>query len=327
MPNLTHLNKDEWDLFVSKEKHNHILQLSAFGDLKAEFGWKVNRLGLVDENKNIVIGAQILEQTINKEYMAYIPMGPIPRQYEHWGSFLNDIENYYSTKCSFIRWEPGIFINNDNPDFSQFGYKISKTTIQPPNTILINLSGTEEDLLARMNQGTRRKIKLCQKNNVEIYNGTEEDLNVFCELMDTTADRKEFHGRDHEYYKLAYKLFKDGGYVDLLMAKHEKDILAGIMVFSVGKMSYYLYGASGNLKRNMMASYGLQWEAMIWARRHGCDFYDLWGIPDQPFDVLEKGFQVRSDGLWGVYGFKRGFGGETVRSVGTWDKHFNAVEK
>ena len=45
----------------------------------------------------------------------------------------------------------------------------------------------------------------------------------------------------------------------------------------------------------------------------------MWGIPDEPEAVLEAQFTHRQDGLWGVYRFKRGFGGRLVRTIGAWD--------
>lgn len=68
-----------------------------------------------------------------------------------------------------------------------------------------------------------------------------------------------------------------------------------------------------------MPTYLLQWEAMRWAKEQGCREYDLWGVPDTDEETLETGFSDRSDGLWGVYRFKRGFGGTLMRSAGAWD--------
>jgi lipid II:glycine glycyltransferase (peptidoglycan interpeptide bridge formation enzyme) len=80
-----------------------------------------------------------------------------------------------------------------------------------------------------------------------------------------------------------------------------------------------MYGASSEQHRNLMPPYLLQWEAMLWAREKGCRTYDLWGVPDREEEVLEAEFAKRSDGLWGVYRFKRGFGGRLVRTTGAWD--------
>ena len=51
----------------------------------------------------------------------------------------------------------------------------------------------------------------------------------------------------------------------------------------------------------------------------------MWGIPDADVETLEADFETRSDGLWGVYGFKRGWGGQVVRSLGAWDMRYNGI--
>jgi lipid II:glycine glycyltransferase (peptidoglycan interpeptide bridge formation enzyme) len=74
-----------------------------------------------------------------------------------------------------------------------------------------------------------------------------------------------------------------------------------------------------------MPTYLLQWEAMRWAKEQVCQTYDLWGVPDQDLRILEEKFTKRSDGLWGVYRFKRGFGGDLLRAAGPWDKVYQPV--
>ena len=73
-----------------------------------------------------------------------------------------------------------------------------------------------------------------------------------------------------------------------------------------------------------MAPFIAQWEAIRWAKAHGARTYDFWGIPDANETTLEAEFESRRDGLWGVYGFKRGWGGKVTRSVGAWDRIYNA---
>jgi lipid II:glycine glycyltransferase (peptidoglycan interpeptide bridge formation enzyme) len=104
-----------------------------------------------------------------------------------------------------------------------------------------------------------------------------------------------------------------------LLAEHEGRLLAGLVVFGQGDTACYMYGASADEGRYLMPNYLLQWEAMLWARERGCRLYDLWGIPDEDAATLEAHFTERSDGLWGVYRFKRGFGGRVVRAAGAWD--------
>jgi peptidoglycan pentaglycine glycine transferase (the first glycine) len=109
----------------------------------------------------------------------------------------------------------------------------------------------------------------------------------------------------------------------LLLAEFEGRPLAGVMVFALGTKAAYLYGVSSNEERQLMPTYAVQWAAMRWAKERGCTEYDMWGIPDQPEEELEAQFETREDGLWGVYRFKRGFGGEVRRTVGTADRVYN----
>jgi lipid II:glycine glycyltransferase (peptidoglycan interpeptide bridge formation enzyme) len=97
------------------------------------------------------------------------------------------------------------------------------------------------------------------------------------------------------------------------------------MVARSGDQAYYLYGASTDEERNRMPTYLLQWEAMKWAMARGCKEYDLWGVPDEDEPTLEASFEERHDGLWGVYRFKRGFGGELRRAAQALDRIYNPL--
>jgi lipid II:glycine glycyltransferase (peptidoglycan interpeptide bridge formation enzyme) len=119
---------------------------------------------------------------------------------------------------------------------------------------------------------------------------------------------------------LAFRLFHAAGLCELLVAMHERRPLAALMVFARGQRAWYVYGASTNEERARMPNYLLQWEAMRWAKRRGCTEYDLWGVPDEDEPTLEANFEHRNDGLWGVYRFKRGFGGDLRRSVQAVDR-------
>ena len=98
-----------------------------------------------------------------------------------------------------------------------------------------------------------------------------------------------------------------------LVAEVDQKPVAGLFIFRFGTQAYYLYGMSSTEHRKMMPNHLLQWEAIRWAKAHGCRTYDLWGAPD---NFHEK------DPLWGVYRFKRGFSGVVVQHIGAWDRPF-----
>jgi lipid II:glycine glycyltransferase (peptidoglycan interpeptide bridge formation enzyme) len=174
-----------------------------------------------------------------------------------------------------------------------------------------------------MKQKTRYNIRLAAKKGVSVQSSS--DIDVFFHLMEATGERDKFGIHNLDYYRKTYDLFKPIGACELLLAEFNGEPLAALMVFAAGKRSWYLYGASASLHRDRMPTYLLQWEAMKWARSVGCAQYDLWGIPDHDQEILEAEFSNRSDGLWGIYRFKRGFGGTVRRSAGAWDRVYQSI--
>lgn len=309
-----------WDAFVSAHPRAHVLQLSAWGELKSAFGWSAERVALTDAQGRITAGAQLLFKPLPFRLgtLAYLPMGGYVSDESQWDALWQAVRQTARRRASvLLKWEAGCYLEAPAPDFAAWGFRPSAQTVQPPNTIYVALDD-DETMLARMNQGTRRKVRQSLKHNIRYYEAQASDVAKFTALMQATGARNAFGVHAPDYYALAYRLFVPS-HAALILAEHEGDTLAGVMVFALGNTAWYLYGASADHKRNLMASYGVQWQAMQWARARGCRYYDMWGIPDAPEAELEAQFEARNDGLWGVYGFKRGWGGRVVRSVGAWD--------
>jgi lipid II:glycine glycyltransferase (peptidoglycan interpeptide bridge formation enzyme) len=171
-----------------------------------------------------------------------------------------------------------------------------------------------------MKQKTRYNIRLAIKKEVEVKSSS--NIQEFYEMAKVTSGRDGFGVHSQTYYQKVFDLFGTNGNCALLTAYYDSLPLASLLVIARGEMAYYMYGASSDCERNRMPAYLIQWEAMRWAKQKGCRYYDLWGIPDLDEDELEGSFQHKDshEGLWGVYRFKRGFGGETWRSIGAWDR-------
>lgn len=312
-----------WDAFVRAHPRGHFLQLWRWGDLKAAFGWRVERVAIAGESGELRAVAQVLLRPfpLKLGQMAYLPMGPLSVDVAADGAIWREIDALVARRgAAFLRWEPGI---TDSVDPSQYGFTASDETIQPPGTILLDITLDDDAIMARMNQGTRRKIRTSSKKGVHCHEATRDDLPRFNTLMQATGSRNEFGVHSAAYYTQMYDYFVPAGDATLILAEHDDQLLAAVFVFAVAGTAWYLAGASSSEKRNLMASYGVQWAGVQWAKSRGCHTYDLWGIPDADAATLEAEFKERSDGLWGVYGFKRGWGGEVVRSLGAWDKITN----
>lgn len=317
----------QWDEFVAQQPRANVLQQSAWGELKRAYGWDYARVGLTIGDQ-LVAGAQILFRPLPMRLgsMAYLPMGGYTLDLAYDAPLQAAIDKVCKQHgAAFLKWEAGIYLDQSSPNFAALGFKASPQTVQPPRTVLIDIQADDETILGRMNQGTRRKIRQSQKNDVRYYEATRADVEKFTRIMQVTGSRNEFGVHEPAYYQKAYDLFVPNGDAALIIAEHQDIPLSGVMVFSQNQSAWYLYGASSNENRNLMASYGVQWTAIQWAKKRGCKWYDLWGIPDEDEATLEAQFETRNNGLWGVYGFKRGWGGKVVRSTGAWDKVYNPL--
>jgi lipid II:glycine glycyltransferase (peptidoglycan interpeptide bridge formation enzyme) len=190
------------------------------------------------------------------------------------------------------------------------GWRFSDEQVQFRNTVTLDLTKTEDELLAAMKQKTRYNVRLAGRKGVIVRRGSADDFEMLYQMYAETAVRDGFTIRGEEYYLAVWQTFSEAGMLVPLIAEVEDEPVAGLMLFDYGGTAYYLYGMSRAVHRNRMPTYLLQWEAIRAAKEKGCTRYDLWGAPDV-FD--------QSDSMWGVYRFKRGLGGEVVRTVGAWD--------
>ncbi len=317
-----------WDAFVAQHPDAHTLQTSAWGRFKSEFGWSSQIVTVVNSAGAVQAGALLLYKRAHRLIplsIGYVPCGPLFSTNEEVNQELWKALDQAARGrgAAWLKVEPCNWYRPraDLPQrLKANGFRESAQTVQPPRTVVIDLDCSEEEILKRMNQSTRRKAKMGAKQEVDIRFGTQADVQSFTKLMDVTGSRDKFGVHEPAYYERAFELFSPGDHCALVMASHAGVDLAGVMVFRYGDKAYYLYGASSNEERNRMPTYIAQWAAIQWAHRHGAKYYDFWGIPDAPEETLEAEFENRRDGLWGVYGFKRGWGGQIVRSVGAWDK-------
>lgn len=316
MPQLT---PSEWKNFIERfDAQPHLLQTDAWGELKGAFGWQPVYLASEES------GALILFRRLPGGFsLAYIPRGPLGSP-QAWEPLWEEVDALCRRRrVVFLKVEPDGWEDDPQLVNPPPGFRLSPHTIQPPRTLVLDLQGSEEELLARMKQKTRYNIRLAVKKGVTV--APSNDIETFHRLLLVTGERDRFGVHSLDYYRKAYALFHPRGECELLLANYSGEALGGVMVFARGKRAWYFYGASSSQHRELMASYLLQWEAIRWARACGCEEYDLWGVPDATEEDLEAGFRDRSQGLWGVYRFKRGFGGRLRRSPGPWDRVYQPL--
>jgi peptidoglycan pentaglycine glycine transferase (the first glycine) len=320
------ITPDAWDAFVAGHPRCHILQTSSWGALKSQFGWSAQRVGLAHADR-LVAGAQTLIRSLpaGLGHLAYVPKGPLVNWEDEAqvASMTHALDRAARAQGAIaLTIEPDLCDTDAHrKQLRALGFGPSPLgSVQPRRTIVIDIAPDEDAILAAMKQKTRYNVRLARRKGVTVREATGADLPAFQALMAATGERDAFDVHSPAYYEAAYHLFAPRDQARLLLAEVAGEAVAAVMAFALPPRSWYFYGASSDAHREKMPTYLLQWAAARWAKSLGCTSYDLYGIPDEDEETLEAQFTQRNEGLWGVYRFKRGFGGEVVRSVGAWDR-------
>ncbi len=330
----------EWDELIGRLPSPHFLQTWEWAEVKSKFGWEplpfVWEARSEEQNKTVA-AAMILKRSVLRRGFAarlcvlYIPRGPVL----DWSNeslrkmVLADLQEYARREGAiFLKVDPDVPLGTGIPssengsedpggmlvrsDLERAGWRFSQDQIQFRNTVLIELSRGEDELLSGMKPKTRYNIRLAEKKGVAVQIGQSSDLPLLYQMYAETSLRDGFAIRDENYYRTVWETFMNSAEpsAEPLIAQVDGQAVAALFLFYFARRAYYVYGMSRESQREKMPNYLLQWEAMRRAKGHGCSVYDLWGAPEKFDDT---------DHLWGVFRFKDGFGGGVVRTLGAWD--------
>ena len=306
----------EWDDLVLSLPGAHLLQGAAWAAAREQLGWTPQRLAFRRAGR-LVGTALVLRRSLPVPGLGigYVPKGPILAA---WSSeAAGDVARALAAwardqRVLWLKLDPDVEADNGavTRALAAAGFLPAEEQVQLPATMLVDLRGSEAELLARMHRKWRYNVRLAQRRGVQVRAGDTDDLATFYRLYQETAARDHFVIRPLDYYRVLWEhLRREQGAV-LLLADVAGETVAGLVVCRYGQRAWFLYGASGARHRRDQPNHLLQWRAMQWAREHGCDTYDMWGAPSE----LRE-----DDPLWGVYRFKQGFGGRYVRWLGAYD--------
>ena len=308
---------ESWNQALLRLPRPHVLQSWEWGQFKARHGWSAERWLWQASDSTPRAAALILQRRVSRLpwSILYVPKGPIvdPSDAGVGNAVLAHLEQMVRERWAIqVKIDPDV--PADDPSIldrlGARGWRPSQEQIQFRNTMTLDLTQSEDELLAGMKSKWRYNVRLAGRRGVVVRPGTVGDLPQLYQMYRETALRDGFVIRPQAYYQDAWGSFIQTGLAQPLIAEIEGEAIAMLILFCFGDRAWYMYGASRNQHREKMPNHLLQWEAMRWARANGCTVYDFWGAPD----VLDE-----HDSMWGVYRFKQGFGATFVQHLGAYD--------
>lgn len=302
----------EWQGLLPKE-HQSFLWSWSWGEAQRALGKEVKRLAFESVDGKVLFAAQAVQQAkffmLNYWMLAYGPFQLAEATDKDITKAVTSLKTIFPA-TTFLRIEPRLHSNILPDDLGL----LRRRSYQPAVTRLVDLSKSEEALLAEMHSKTRYNARLSERHGVTVRLGTEHDIEKYIELEEETAKRDGFKPLSASYVKRLFAQLAPTGLIRVRMAEKDGVLLAASIEAVSADTITYLFGASSSEQREAMAPFALHLNAILSAKAEGKHWYDLWGCnPDDEKDPFFKP-------SWkGITRFKSGWGGELVRYVGTWD--------
>jgi len=289
----------------------HVIQSWEWGEFRKTLGIPLLRYGIYQNGKL----TKVFQLTLHKipftnKYVGYLPKGPAPDK--ALAEALKKIGK--EENCAFIKIEPDKKQSEFRVQSSEFR-KSPKPLFTKYNFIL-DLTKSEEELLKNMHPKTRYNIKLAQKYQVKVEQSSDDEaFQIYLKLYFETTKRQGYHGHNKDYHKKVWATLKNAGMARILIASYKKQLLTAWMLLNFKDTLYYPYGGSSKLHPEIMASNLVAWEAIKLGKKLKLKKFDMWGAlgPDANY----------KDPWYGFHRFKKGYGGELVEYIGTYDLIFD----
>lgn len=290
-------DKELWDDYVL-EHGGHPLQLWSWGQVKAGHGWVAERVFAYDEDE-LIGGAQILIRKLPAPFraFAYIPRGPLFKD-----GHKDEILERFATLVKRDHHAVALAIEPDMQTFEKpDGWVRSTNKVLSAETILLDTSKSESDLLADMAKKTRQYIRKSGADVKIRQIKKKDDIAKALEIYRQTATRAGFNLHNDEYYRDVFLQMQD--YSPIFAAYDGDEMVAFLWLAISETTAYELYGGVNDRGQELRANYALKWHAIKKVKE--------WGITRYDFGGLVAG---------GVSNFKQGWASEVTVFAGAFDK-------
>ena len=353
------LTEEEFNKECKKFKESSFYQTPEWVKIKQPNGWNHYYVGVKDKNKIVACSLILGKKLYLNKYMYYAPRGLLLdyTNFELLDYFINNLKSFLIKKEGvLLKIDPlvdyqkhdkeGNAIGTENNDklvnhLKELGFKHHGLTkgytdeAQFRWSYCLDITKSKEELLEGMDQRCRRCIRKYEKYPLIIEKVNDNNIKDFKDIMEHTAKRQNHFDRTTEYYQSLDRELKESSNLSIIYLDRDKylkdftddklyslvskdlrkkiPISAGVFIFD-SQRGNYVYGGTYKDYMPLMAQYKLQIEMIKIAKEKGLSIYDFGGISGDFTPGTEN---------YGVYEFKRGFGGYVTEYIGEFDLILN----
>lgn len=288
-------SQDVWDDYVL-EQGGHPLQLWGWGELKSRHNWSAVRVQAM-RGDTVIGAAQVLVRRLPWPFraLAYVPRGPIADT-EYLSAVLEAVARHVKDeyRAAVVTIEPDL---ESLPELD--GWQRSTNRILMAETLVLDLTQSDDDLQAAMTKKTRQYIRKSTRAVAIRQVKTREELDACLEVYRQTAERAGFALHDDAYY---YDVFEQlGDHSPVFAALDEGRVVAFLWLAISSQTAFELYGGMDETGQRLRANYALKWHAIQATQRWGLERYDMNGLVSDGVSAFKQGFASHETDLVGTY--------------------------
>lgn len=324
----TEIDREEWNGFLQEHPQGHLLQSYEWGELLRYLGAKVYRLAAIQDG--CMIGAMMLSLSdvplpgLRLKWL-YCCRGPAVDAPDS-PALKALIEEAHAIarreRALILRLEPNI--TEDDPQYERWldafrslGFKINPIAVHGRSSWHLDIRPALPILRSAFRKTWRHNIQKAERMGAVVRVAqSEEDFETYYRLLQLTSKRDDFFIHDKDYHREILRQFSENGNAALLIAEYQGEPVAAKLLIRYGHCCWDMFAGMTDDRTDLPKSHILQYHAILWAKEQGCTLFDFRTIPDNPREGSE---------MWGVYHFKKGFGGFPAHYLWTQDYIYRPV--
>ena len=329
------ITAEDFRAYAKNSPYKSFMQTPEIASLREKSGWTPHYVAV--KKDGVILAATLLvsKPAFLKKLYFYAPGGPLIDLEDDTlvKYFFENLKTFVKSKNGYLLHIDPYFelIERDRDglpveggfnrkkalkNLEALGFKEMKNASQPKYLFVTPVENrTETELMESFKRNTRNHIRKAEKMGVTVRELGREELSKFKAITESTSERRHFSDKPLSYYETMYDLFHDRGEVKFMVAEADIEgkttVLSAAMFMTYGDEVIYLFsGSDEKYMRDYNAQYLIQYHMLKYAAANNFKIYNFYGINGLP-DENSKDY--------GIYEFKKGFGGHVVELIGSFE--------
>lgn len=313
----------EWDDLIVRLDSGHIYQSRMWAQYKQKVGWRPILLSWSNNESPKAVCLLLHRSIAGLPFggILYAPRGPVldyssPEAPHLFSQILTKLVHLARRHFAVVRVSP--YLGNEASWVAESlqakGFFKAKNPISHTATIRLDMTPSMDQIFGGMEKRRREDVRRYERRatdwSVRISNSFKSLETLYSLYLQSITEANAFL-KDFNDIQVMHKTLNSTGSTSILTVEYQNQPVASALIATLGNRAWPMYiGTAKGAKSITGAGVALYWEMFKWLKGQEYVEYDFHGLPE---------ISGPDDPFYGVYLFKRGWGGKKLRLIGEYD--------